>query len=594
MQIIHNYSLEKQLCDNEFVTVFRAIDTRSQKPFALSIVNSDYVINPRFLMRMISDKNKFQFTHPHIAKILDYGEIEQKQYYVTDYFSGKTLASFLGRTVPVTFALDVISQLASGLHFLSLQGYVHGNIRPEHIFFDAYGNAILSALALVPKQNQETKTPPSSRYQSPETAAGEAATESSDLYSLGVLLFELLTGERFSDRKYIAEADAENVNELIPYLPEDNFGFQPVINKLLAKNPKQRYQTGIALVDALNEYESRIGDVSEVDFSKEFEALDGGFSQGASNFDDPDAGCSESTMDSGMPYQLQIPDLSLNSDFHMSDDENGRSIKGLIQGRLKLLVSAFDFKSVKQSLKVDQKLIFAASTVAVLMVLVVLLVPKTEITSSDFVSNNIIAQQHDEVLPKVSDVTGSTTPVSSNQSQVSEQPSRLAKEESQTDNMLALSQIGEHSYSAISHDMSPPLITELDIEIANISAMKLADEVHALLDKAEEYIRKLKFTSPKGENAYEMFTAVLAIDPENERALEGINNIAEGYAYMADRQIKKENYAKATEYIHKGLSIQADNEWLMDLQREVNDWLIKEPVINNPIDEAVVFDNGFD
>ncbi|MDH3326786.1 MAG: protein kinase, partial [Gammaproteobacteria bacterium] len=224
MKDIHNYILEKQLCENQFVCVFHAVDRESRKSFMLSIVNDEYEINPKFLMRMISDRSKFQVVHPHVAKIVDYGEIESKQYFVTEYFGSKTLSSFLGKPVSAAFALDVVSQLASGLHYLSIQGHVHGNIHPDNIFFDTYGNAILSAMELTLKPSSKeagekneddtradnnveskgrVKNLSVSRYQSPETVAGNMSDQCSDLYSLGVILFELLTGEYFSDRKYV-------------------------------------------------------------------------------------------------------------------------------------------------------------------------------------------------------------------------------------------------------------------------------------------------------------------------------------------------------------------------------------------------------
>jgi len=627
MKLIHNYVLEKQLCENDIVRVFRAKEKETEKLFTLSLVNEAYEISPKFLMRMISGDSQSQMIHPHVAAVVDYGEIDSQQYFVSDYIGCETLSSFLGKPVSVAFALDTISQLASGLHFLSLQGYAHGNIHPDNIFFDSYGNAILLALELVPKNSAEHK-PLFSRYHSPEYIEDNVTDELSDLYSLGVLLFEMITAERFDERSYIATSDVDNVNELIPYLPEDNFGFQPVINKLLAKQPKQRYRNGLQLVDALNEYDSRLSNVSEMDFSPGFaeEIVDSSLRQPVAmeNLNEPgfDAGADPDFEKS----PLHIPSLNLGSDFSMPNTERG------------IFWSNFAF-SIPEKLSIgNRKYMLGGGVFAALMFSLIVFFPRNEnpakmdlfladntetgagstalattktehvvlehvtpehvtsehvtsehVTSehvtSEHVTSEHVTSEHvtSEQVARDMEITDFELTDAVKKRQAPVEDPRITKAEVNAMPVL-VGQLQAH--------ILPLLISERDVEDARASAIKISEEIDSYLQRARVYLSELKFTRPKDNNAYAMYEAILNIDPDNVHAMEGIADIADAYAYMANRQIIKKNYEKAKKHIEKGLKVQAGNESLIALQMEVDQLLevVRSPEPLGVTKETVAFD----
>ena len=582
MKLIHNYLLERQLCENGLVRVFRAKDRESQKLFTLSLVNNDYEINPAFLMRMISDRSRSQASHPHVANIVDFGEIKQQQYFVSDYVGNKTLSSFLGEPVPVTFALDVISQLASGLHFLSVHGGAHGNIDPDNIFFDPYGNATLFSLELTPKHNG-TQQSQISRYQSPEGILGATLDERADLYGLGVLLFELLTSEHFSDRKYPDDNEVENVNELIPYLPEDNFGFQPIINKLLAKNPRQRFNNGLELVDALNEYDARVSKFADVDFLIEFEDEESGedFDLSGLEFDAIEGSVQEITsksksaaeiqdeaqneVDTDKPLDSQLESRSRKSKFKVPDlnDEHGSDLSISHQQLMprtnnskqaQAIISKFGREfSLDSSFysglgKTQKYVILGGSFSAAVLLSLMFLIPQNDISV--------------DILP----ANGGNIALS----QALEEKANLlsGREKVTSDSNESVSLI-----ASMSSYKEAPMITQEDLDAVTITAAQISKKIELLLSRADDYLSELKFTTPQNENAYAMFVEVQAIDPNNKQAQDGIDSIAEGYAYMAKRQIHKKNYHQAYEYILKGLRVQEGNDSLISLQGQVNDWL---------------------
>ncbi len=566
MTRIHHYHLEETLCENAFVQVFRAFEKKGQKKgdklFTFSLVNKNYEINPRILMRMISDGDKTNLTHPHIAKIIDFGEFEGQQYFVSDYIGSKTLSSFLGQPVSPAFALDVISQLASALHFLSLHGYIHGNIHPTNIFFDAYGNVILSALELVPKQNREGSGENKqngiiyTHYHSPEFIEAGQVDEVSDLYGIGVLLFEMLTGEYFDVDKYIVDSADNTVNQMIPYLPQDNFGFQPVINKLLAKNPKQRYQNGLQLVDALNEYDSRLSGIDEINLSVEF---DGNVSHDAEkSFTDAieaeeKAIISESDeskqKDVGSKH-LQIPRLDLDSSFHAhGGSDSFFSLEGL--------------RNFVSDVRVgdNYRYVVGGGAVIFLMVLLILL-PVQD--NTELVVNDTLATFTPAAARLTENASAEVPPVVTSKDKA---PSAsVANNDKRQVEALLLSSDG---IAQAKINMMPPLISKFDVQDAKLLAIEVSAKVDSFLLRAKDYLKKLKFTTPKGENAYEMYLSVLEIDPDNRAAKEGIAHIAENYAYMAKQQITEQHYRKALHYIRMGLVVDETNALLNSLRAEV-------------------------
>ncbi|MDH5257156.1 MAG: serine/threonine protein kinase [Gammaproteobacteria bacterium] len=761
MQAIHNYSLIKQLAENDLGRIYYALD-ENKKPYTLSVISDEYQLNPRFLLSLISDRNGNQFTHPHIAKIVDYGEIENQQYFVSHFLGSKTLASFLGQAVPVTFALDVVSQLASGLHYAFLKGYIHGNIRPENIFFDSYGNAVLSGLALVKKTlidpdereisrtetneslppdgstNAKTNTkantkantksnsyPPVSRYQSPETLSG-LTNESSDLYSLGILLFELLTGERFSDRTYITDSGVKNVNELIPYLPVDNFGFQPVINKLLARNPKQRYQSGLELVDALNEYEARLEDAPEMIFSISFddesayindeyprlteirsnevsteltetEALvednevkfadnlssknffskenqesvleenrEKEIKKGKKNHIEESVGeksggesiqapmqVKKQMSEEGLDFDkkkttssLVIPELDFESDFHEFDkfdelddiDEYRKEVR-----KKKSRIEVRELFSNANMFFTEYKYLTASLVLALLVAPLMFFIPapyKADVMDTSDIASIEISPTLPVLLSKSSSVTANVIDKSTEGAIIGENVDKkvsggsrsglTSSDDPTIDNKVVSENLifldDEHTvvldtenvldtekavateinreyknasvFSDSANSTSPLLITEIDITNAKQFAIEIKGQIKLLLERADEYLLLLKFTTPKNNNAYAMYTQILQLDPDNKKAQDGITNIVESYGYMAQRQMNKKNYEKASIYIDKGLAIQSNNEWLNALQREVNDWQkVDDSEILSPATNAsgaIAFDSALD
>jgi serine/threonine-protein kinase len=196
-----------------------------------------------------------RLSHPNIVTIFDAGEEHDLAYIAMEYLEGKDLTHYLqpGKPLPVEWVVGVIAKVADALDYAHTQGVVHRDIKPANIMYNEatrsvkvtdFGIARITASSRT-KTGMVLGTP---SYMSPEQLAGKHVDGRSDLFSLGVTLFEMLTGqqpfggESLAALMYqIANNRHPEVSDLRPDLPAC---LSPILDKILHKDPDQRYQSG--------------------------------------------------------------------------------------------------------------------------------------------------------------------------------------------------------------------------------------------------------------------------------------------------------------------------------------------------------------
>jgi serine/threonine protein kinase len=206
-----------------------------------------------------------QLLHPHICTILDYGDVDGSVYIVMPYLSGGSLADRLvkDRVVPATDSAAILAQCAVALDYAHRQGVVHRDIKPDNILFDADGHALITDFGIATARfhgrltgtGRAMGTP---HYMSPEQAMGKMVDGRSDVYALGVMLYEMLLGIPPFDGADSYSIGYKHVHEL-PVPPEVVDARTPpelsaIILKCLAKTAADRYQRGNDVADALIAY----------------------------------------------------------------------------------------------------------------------------------------------------------------------------------------------------------------------------------------------------------------------------------------------------------------------------------------------------
>jgi tRNA A-37 threonylcarbamoyl transferase component Bud32/DNA-binding NarL/FixJ family response regulator len=185
----------------------------------------------------------------YVAHIYDQGFAGEHPYIAMEYLAGGTLAARIHEGMTSLTALRVVSQIARALDAIHERGVIHRDLKPPNILFRANGRPVLVDFGLakdlaanltLTRHGEVIATP---RYMSPEQCLGKPADHRSDLYSLGVIFYEMLTGRRLYEAEGPAGLVYQHVHGPVPRLPTRLAGYQGILNRLLAKAPEERFQS---------------------------------------------------------------------------------------------------------------------------------------------------------------------------------------------------------------------------------------------------------------------------------------------------------------------------------------------------------------
>lgn len=239
--------------------VWKAKDQILGRTVAIKVLKEEYTGDPGFLQRFRAEaRHTALLNHPGIANVFDYGEEEGSAYLVMELVPGQPLSSIIEREQVLSpdRTMSIISQTARALAVAHAQGLVHRDVKPGNLLITPdnrvkvtdFGIARLADQVPLTQTGQVMGT---AQYLAPEQATGQTATGSSDIYSLGVIGYECLTGHRpFSGESQIAIALAQ-VNDAPPPLPDTlPMPVRALLMSMLAKDPKNRPANAIKLAEA--------------------------------------------------------------------------------------------------------------------------------------------------------------------------------------------------------------------------------------------------------------------------------------------------------------------------------------------------------
>ena len=268
--------------------VFLARDRVLTRKVALKVLRQEYAQDDEFVERFRREAiSAAALSHPNIVSVYDRGETEDGRYYIAmEYVSGGTLKDRIDQDGPLApgVAVRVASQVAEALGVAHDRGIIHRDVKPRNILVSESGDVKVAdfGIARAASASAISRTEDmlgTARYMSPEQAMGEPVGPASDLYSLGVVFYEMLTGRVPFDAELPVALAMKHVNEpprppkeLNPEIPER---INALVVRLLAKNPEDRYTSAAHLLDALDEVgrAAEQGDFEEGRVDKETETL---------------------------------------------------------------------------------------------------------------------------------------------------------------------------------------------------------------------------------------------------------------------------------------------------------------------------------
>jgi serine/threonine protein kinase/tetratricopeptide (TPR) repeat protein len=266
---IGGYQVQAPLGEGGMGVVYRALDTKLNRPVAIKVLSDDLADAAARRRFQREAQTASSLNHPHIVTVHDVGEFDGRQYLVTEFVDGGTLKDWAQATKRTwRQIIELLIGVADGLAAAHAAGIVHRDIKPENILVAKNGYAKLADFGLaklweatdgqaVTRTLSEGRTRPGMivgtiAYMSPEQAAGQPVDAHSDIFSFGVVLYELLAGRR----PFEGATDLERLQALIsrpaPPLAESSLdvpvGLRNVVEKALEKDPAERYQTARELV----------------------------------------------------------------------------------------------------------------------------------------------------------------------------------------------------------------------------------------------------------------------------------------------------------------------------------------------------------
>jgi predicted Ser/Thr protein kinase len=262
--IADRFELEELVGTGGMSSVFRAHDGQLDRRVAIKILHEHYVDDPEYVERFRREARAVaQLSHPNIVTVIDRGEDQGRQYIVFEHVDGENLKEFVQRTgrLPVRRAVELTLAVAQGLAFAHGRGLVHRDVKPQNVLLSRDGEVKVTDFGIARSLHVEhgvTQTGTvlgTGEYLAPEQASGDPVSAATDVYSLGIVLWELLAGDvPFSGENFVAVA-LRHINESLPSLREQRPDVSPrlaaAVERALEKDPALRFPSMTALASEL-------------------------------------------------------------------------------------------------------------------------------------------------------------------------------------------------------------------------------------------------------------------------------------------------------------------------------------------------------
>ncbi|GAB4157812.1 MAG: hypothetical protein Fur0021_27080 [Candidatus Promineifilaceae bacterium] len=268
-RVIGKYKIIELLGRGGMAVVYKAYQEGLDRYVAIKLMHSFLADEGEFLERFKREARAMALLkHPHIADVYDFDVVDDTYYIVMEFVSGGSLKEEIehfqqrGERMPLSQAVRIMLELIDAVSYAHARGMIHRDIKPGNIMLRADGGAVLTDFGIAKIMGVVSHTLTGAMvgtpaYMAPEQGMGHLGDERSDLYSLGILFFHLITGRLPFESTTPLAVVMKHVTEPLPppitFNPDIPAGIQDVILRVTAKDPQQRYQTGYEFAQAMRQ-----------------------------------------------------------------------------------------------------------------------------------------------------------------------------------------------------------------------------------------------------------------------------------------------------------------------------------------------------
>jgi serine/threonine-protein kinase PpkA len=555
---VDGYKIKRELAKGGMATVYLAVQESFDRELALKVMAPELVADSTFAERFLREARIVaHLAHPNIVSVYDVGVSNNNYFLAMELHTGGDLASKIAGGISHSKAIDILRQIAGALNYAHSNGYVHRDIKPGNVLFSHHGHVVLTDFGIakaadsstdltqvkrVVGENEMTKegsivgTP---SYMSPEQARGRAIDGRADIYSLGIMLYEMLTRQvPYTSPDPFAVA-IMHINEPVPELPEEHAIFQDLLAKLLAKEPGDRFQTGAELIEALDRLARKVSLPKPAPEELRTMIVQPG--------EIPNSATPE-----GMDRRVQIGGgvaavLALSAGIYFAvsqpDTDEAPTTGGTGVAEIRADPSQREIPDIP----------IADTAVASSEERVVKLLQEAQ---EAIAQNHLSSPPGDNALEKyqqVFELDPGNRAAREGQVQVADRYLELAKDAVRDRRVRSARRFVDKvaEFAPAHPELAATRQLVSNAETAAVAAPKNELRIMGLLGQARIALSDDKLTTPKGSSAYDKYKAVLKIDPNHQQALEGIQKVAGRYLQLATSEVDKGDFEKADEYLAK-------------------------------------------
>ena len=565
------YQLLRELGRGGMARVYLALHEGLDRHVAIKLLYPNLSVDSSFSDRFLREARIVaRLNHPNIITVFDVNVHDSYHYIAMEYLPGDTLGDKIKASIEPSKALSYLKQMAMGLKFAHEKGFIHRDIKPENILFREDGTAVITDFGVARAEQSDTRmtavgtiigTP---HYMSPEQAQGLEIKPNSDLYSLGIVFHEMLTGVVPFRADSLVAIMYKHVNEPIPELQGMLKIFQPLLDNMLAKKAEGRYQNAAEIIKDIDSIELRIAPDLETRIMPPNSALNKHAPE-RSVFTPLKKPLVKDLL--AKKYVLVIASfvfISVASAIlfvNLSDNEQPvTEIAKSKQNRPLVYQQRIEEERIRQEAIEQQAARQAAMDQAAMA--------RQAIEQEKAARDRIIAEKARLAAEKARLAQEQRDRLAAERARLAQEKrarlaagrARLAQEKR---DRLAVerARLAQEKRGRIAADKAR-LALSLRTKVKKEQTAK--QKVSRLNSRAESYLQKSRL-----KDAYKTYQQTLAIDTHNKVAKRGLNNVAARYLSLALSKAEKFNFSRADSYVRSASKISPKHPELATTQQKI-------------------------